>query len=338
MSLFIVQDSQTFTIPANSAGRRDSRQLGGQLKKAVVKTLAYSAVFNFPLKKEEIWKYLIVGNVVMPFMASTIYGAINCTTTIPALQDLQEKGLVEERSGYYFLMGMESSVIQRIKRKGIAQKKLSIGKKFCKIAKYIPTIKLIGISGALAMNNAHEDDDIDLFIIAKSGTVWITRFLTALLAEIMGVRRRPKGNNVKDKICLNMFVDEENMRIPENERDLFSAHEVVQMKPIYDRDNTYGRFLRANEWVRKYMPNSIDSRFTIHDSRFKKSRVTCYVLRVTAFIEQLVKKIQLKYMQSRHTNEVISDGYLRFHPSDARKFVIRRYRQILSIIEVNINE
>jgi len=51
-----------------------------------------------------------------------------------------------------------------------------------------------------------------------------------------------------------MFVSEP--ALPESERDLFSAHEVLQMEPVFDRGNTYKKFLLANKWVKTFLPNA----------------------------------------------------------------------------------
>ena len=53
-----------------------------------------------------------------------------------------------------------------------------------------------------------------------------------------------------------MFVTERGMSVPQNERDLFSAHEVLQMEPVFVRKNIYKKFLQANSWVKAYLPNA----------------------------------------------------------------------------------
>lgn len=43
-------------------------------------------------------------------------------------------------------------------------------------------------------------------------------------------------------------------------------------------------------------------------------------------LEALSKRLQLEYMASRRTTEVIEPGRIRFHPQDARKWVLSRYQ------------
>lgn len=341
------------------------------LQKSILKTLAYGAVFNYPLTADEIWKYLIVETEGKKQEARSYPLPVTRYALQKSLQFLREQGLIGRKDGYYFLSGMDSGVIQRKNREKIATKKNARALKFVNFVKYIKTVKLVGISGSLAMNNADADDDIDLFIIARKGTAWTTRVMSVALAEAMGMRRRPEVFYGRDKLCLNMFVDEAHMGVPEEERDLFSAHEVVQMVPIYEKDGTYKRFLRANLWVNDFLPNScvinyatttteniedrvMNSSGVIYDTnsvvkihlpnamqvmshkstdigsvgnsgRSIRKLIACYSLLIT---EAYAKRVQLKYMNSRRTNEIISDGYLRFHPIDARRIILRRYSAI----------
>ena len=188
--------------------------------------------------------------------------------------------------------------------------------------KYIPSIKLVGVSGALAVANAKKDDDIDLFIVSRSKLVWTTRFFATLMVELIGVRRHPNEKEISDKICLNMFVDEDHLQIAKDERDLFSAHEVVQLKPLYDRDGTYSKFLKANNWVKEYLPNAITKDIRIRRCNGNKKRN----LRLLNILEKLLCVIQLWYMRRHRTKEVIKDGIIRFHPKDARERILRKFK------------
>ena len=51
------------------------------------------------------------------------------------------------------------------------------------------------------------------------------------------------------------FVDLDNLAVLEKEQDLYSAHEVAQIKLLWDKDNTYDQFVSQNLWVKKYLAN-----------------------------------------------------------------------------------
>lgn len=268
------------------------------LEEAIFHTVTYADIFDYPLTPGEIEKRLI---------------------GVKSLRSGREKlKLIREKDGFYFLKGREHIISVRKKREAWSQEKNRIAGKIISSLRYIPTIKLIGISGALAHNNVKKDDDIDLFIITRAGTLWTTRFLATLLTDFLGVRRHPSDTAYNNKICLNMFVDENQLGIPAKERDLFSAYEVIQMRPIWDRDDTYNKFLRANEWVREYLPNAIGIKSAVETGE-ELIKPFFY------FLEKFLRSFQLWYMRKRRTKEVIQNGMIRFHPRDARKWILKKY-------------
>jgi hypothetical protein len=208
---------------------------------AIVKTLAYADLFDYPLSEQEIFKFLISDQPV----AHT------------KVQNTLSKSLrkIILKNGFYCLKGREKLIILRKKRQKWSQEKVKIAQKLAKWLRLIPWIKMVGVTGALAMNNAQKDDDIDFLIVTAKNRLWLTRLLTVFLVSLLAKRRQPGDTKVKDKICLNMFLDEAHLRVPKKEQDLFSAHEVCQLKPILDKDQSYQRFINLNQWVMRFLPN-----------------------------------------------------------------------------------
>lgn len=46
-------------------------------------------------------------------------------------------------------------------------------------------------------------------------------------------------------------------------------------------------------------------------------------------LEALARRLQLRYMAPRQTTEVVEPGRIRFHPHDARKWILREYEERL---------
>jgi len=101
------------------------------------------------------------------------------------------------------------------------------------------------------VENSEEGDDIDLMIVTSPQRLWLTRGLVVVFLLLTGQYRRPE--KIKDKVCPNLMFSEEVLEFPDH--DLFTAHEIVQMLPIYDRLNTYQKFLQANSWIKDFLPN-----------------------------------------------------------------------------------
>lgn len=269
--------------------------------------ILYADIFDYPLTKSEILTWSVKRMGIVP-------------------------GEAGKRGGFLFASGRGTVVDIRIGREQAAMEKWAIARKAASFLRSIPTIQLVGVTGGLAMNNAKFEDDIDFFFIVAPGCLWVTRLFAVLAMELLGKRRRRGKTDVKNTICLNMFMTEDCLAIPKEEHDLYVAHEVLQMQPLWSRRDAYGKFLRANSWVKKFLPNAFKKRFTNYDLRIKEKPllildVAIYILRL---FEPLARIIQLQYMKTHRTTEFVSDTVLRFHPKDARVWVRRALSDRLS--------
>ena len=206
-------------------------------KQAILKTLHYADIFHYPLEIDEIYKYL-----VEPLAADVLEGVLAQITA--------DKELICA-DGFYCLPGREGIIELRKRREVYSRSKIKKAKRVASILKFIPWIKLIGVTGALAVENSEEGDDIDLMIVTASQRLWLTRGLVVVFLLLTRQYRRP--GKIKDKICPNLMLSEEALEFPDH--DLFTAHEIVQMRSIYDRGNTYQKFLQANSWIKDFLPN-----------------------------------------------------------------------------------
>lgn len=280
---------------------------------AILKALIYSDIFNFPLTKEEIWKFLIGRK-------------INRKSFEEELKNLQD---IKFKNNYYYLAGREKILEKRIKREKESRKKLDLANKIVEKLSIIPTVLFIGISGSLALENSDEKDDIDLFIITSKNTLWITRLTLVVLLILMG-QYRGRGKEESQKVCLNMLIDENSLSFPKTRQDLYTAHEITQLKPILDRNNTYNKFLSANKWVTKFLPNSV----VIKKLRNEVIKERKGNYRITQLLNYFAKVLQLWYMRGHRTNETINDKMLAFHPFEYKDYVLEEYNKRLKRYEI----
>lgn len=274
-------------------------------KKAIYATLAYSDIFDYPLTKEELLRYLLV----------TRSASSRFDTMVLSLPKVKKK------EGYFYLSGRSSIIDLRKKRAAISLEKMKRAKKVVRILKRIPSIEFIGMSGSLAMANGDEDADIDLFLITRPQTLWLTRLLVLLFLEVKGMRRKRTGNTFSDTICVNMLVDTNHLRFPKERHDAYTAHELVQLKPLFERSNSYRRFLVANEWVLKYLPNGF---VCMQSKEFHKETSLSFFL---APLEFLAQSVQIWYMKGHRTKETITDGFVAFHPFDYKKEILGQWEK-----------
>ena len=282
-------------------------------EKAVVKTLLYADIFNYPLKKQEIFKFLISTEKTEK---EIVNGAIK-----------NLKSLVKSKKNYFFLPGRDNLPLIRKQRTKESLKKLRKAKKIIKIISIIPSIKFIGVSGALSMKNSDKDDDIDIFVITEKNLVWTTRFLLAVLLSVMGVYRKRNSKLHKDKICLNMILGEDKMNFDKNSRNLYTAHEIAQLLPVFDKNKTYEKFMENNLWIKNFLPNfSVDAPFYFKKQNNIFDDIFNGLFKII-FMEKILKFLQLKYMKKYITKETIGEGFLGFHPFDYKTYVLNSYRE-----------
>jgi len=51
-------------------------------------------------------------------------------------------------------------------------------------------------------------------------------------------------------------------------------------------------------------------------------------------LEALVRKLQMQYMASRRTTEIVEPGRICFHPQDARRWVLEQYQERLKKLKI----
>lgn len=284
-------------------------------QKAVLTTILYSDIFHFPLTHTELWKYLISEK------------RITRKAFTEALANLSD--VVATRDGYYFLTGKESLVTERKRLQAEVKKKLHIAKRAAFFLSHIPTIRFIGISGGLAVSNVKKEDDIDLFIIVKKGTLFMTRFWVVCMLEWLGMRRRRNEQFPADKICVNLLLDETKLLWPKKSRDLYSAHEIAQIQPLFERDNMFQRFMDSNQWIRTFLPNSQDEKEVFLGNTKSTNYLILQFFSYFIFIqpfETWLRKLQEHYMKKHQTTEVVSKNVLAFHPNDYRIEIMSKLR------------
>ncbi|MCL4360292.1 hypothetical protein M1555_03515 [Patescibacteria group bacterium] len=300
-------------------------------------TLAYADIFAYPMTKQELLVWGYAG--AAPDTRSRLIGSKT----------------VRGRT-YYFLRGRSRTVSLRLDREHAAAGKWLIARHAARVLGFLPTVRLVGVTGGLSMNNAPEDEDIDFMCIVSPKTLWISRLFITLAAELLHLRRRPGSDQVKDTVCLNMFMDEHAPAVPPGERDFFSAHEVLQMRPVVAKEDAYLRFLRANAWAGTYLPTAWAERMAgasgeEKDSRFRRRQGMvsellslpglCYAAigtRVLRVFEYPAMYLQLCYMRKRKTQEVTTPTLIRFHPRDTREIVKKEFARRLRKVNIPLDK
>jgi len=223
-----------------------------EIKKAIIETLAYFDIFDFPLKQEEIWRWLFFKQETGKLRNKEIKGLM-----LKVLQNLILAGKIIKKDEFYFFPDRESVIFVRAQRRIISEQKIIKAKRLVKYwLKFIPWIKAVFLTNSASYYNADENSDIDLFIITKKNRLWISRFFSVLPLKILNLR--PTKKNKKDKFCLSYFISEDNLNLEKYELAQnfpILVYWSIFYLPLYYKDNLWQKFWQENEWLKKYLPN-----------------------------------------------------------------------------------
>jgi hypothetical protein len=125
--------------------------------------------------------------------------------------------------------------------------------KYSRLVSWIPGLRMIAICNTISMYCSDSDSDIDLFVVADEKRMWLVRILMTAIFHLLGVRRH--GNKVAKRFCLSFFattkgLDFNSFRL---EHDIYLAYWIYYLKPIVDKDDTYGLLRKLNEnWTGEF--------------------------------------------------------------------------------------
>jgi hypothetical protein len=117
--------------------------------------------------------------------------------------------------------------------------------KYGRVLGSLPFVRMVALTGSLAVLNVAHNADFDYMLVARPGRLWTARAFVLLFGRLT----RRLGHT----ICPNLIVTEEFLEW--HRQDLYSARELCQMIPITGL-GTYRMLMQANQWVSEFLPNA----------------------------------------------------------------------------------
>jgi hypothetical protein len=203
------------------------------IDRAILSTLAYADIFDFPLTSAEIHRFLIG------------HAATQSEVERALAPDRLEKLSVFCSDSYYCLAWRSELIDTRQQRAGEAERLWPIAIRYGGLMGSLPFTRMVAVTGALAMNNPEPAADIDYLIVTQAGRLWLCRAMVVLLVKVAA--------REEIELCPNFLLAEN--RLEFGQRNLYTAHEVVQMVPLAGA-SIYRQFIRANDWAFTFLPNA----------------------------------------------------------------------------------
>jgi hypothetical protein len=200
------------------------------LANAILHTLAYADVFDYPLSAAEIHRYL---------------AGVRCSPA-SVQQALGEAGTLSACGGFYSLPGRQELTATRRQREATATRLWAHASGYGRVIASLPFVRHVSVTGALALDNVEAGADIDYLIVTENGRLWLCRALVLLVGRLARLRHGVR-------LCPNYLVSLQSLAFPD--RTLYAAHEIAQMVPLSGME-VYAEIRRQNAWVEGFLPNA----------------------------------------------------------------------------------
>ena len=251
----------------------------GSSTKTVLKPVLYADIFDFPLTFEEVCTF------------------IECQASTEQVDRWLNQAIIEGhlilQHGYYALPHRANLISTRQMRQKVTHTLWPNAIRFGLWIACLPFVKMVAVTGSLAVSNPRSNtEDIDYLVVTQPGRLWLCR---ALIVQLVRLGRIQEIN-----LCPNYLITENALDFEQN---LFSAREILQMKPIYGQ-STYRTIRTRNQWVNHYFPQGANVDYPLPNKSLSVvqrilKRTGTFIL--TGIVGNLLEK-QLQQIQiAKHT-------------------------------------
>jgi len=163
--------------------------------------------------------------------------------------------------------------VEKGSNKYLVNARVNKTKRLAKILQFVPYVRCIILNGSLAEGRAKLSSDIDILIITRSGRVFTTRFIIAIITSALFLKR--SSNETKShsgKFCFNYYLTDEFLEIPHNrgeEVDSYCAKNYSQSILVWGEQKIFEEYQETNlEWM-QIIINSSKSISNNHNLKLK---------------------------------------------------------------------
>ncbi|RME12915.1 MAG: hypothetical protein D6802_02915 [Ardenticatenia bacterium] len=199
----------------------------------VLQAIVYADLFDFPLTLPEIHRYT-VGVAATPDEVASALGPSSPLA-----------GLLYREDAFFMLADRRHLVRLRRERARASRALWQRALLYARLLAAVPFVRMVALTGALAMENATENDDIDYLIVTEPGYLWLCRAMVIAVVRLAAL--------LGDDICPNYFLSTHALVL--DDHSLFTAHELAHMVPLAGLD-VYEHMRRLNTWTNQFLPNA----------------------------------------------------------------------------------
>jgi len=220
-----------------------------QQEAAVYATVAYSDVFDMPITLDHLHRFLV--------------GEAAEENAIDELVDsMVAIGRLARRGDVIYLPGRDEVLAIYYERTARAATMWRDAEKWGRRIGRIPFVRMVAVTGGLAVDSVADHDDIDYFIVTRPGRLWLTRLM------IIALGRLAARHDIE--LCPNYLVSD--IAIEMTDQKIYVARELAQMVVIVG-DDLCQEVRAKNRWMFDLLPNATVKGDRSHLSSVKPSTV-----------------------------------------------------------------
>ncbi|MFA6550094.1 MAG: hypothetical protein WCT36_01930 [Candidatus Gracilibacteria bacterium] len=287
------------------------------IREAIMKSIIFFDLFDFPLTFEEISKYVLGMRVDEQHIR--MY--------------LKDSKMLSEKNGFYFVRGREHIADLRQSNAKCAIKLWNKVFRYSWVFKMVPFIKMVAVCNSLSYMDVNKKSDIDLFVTTDKNRLFTARFLLSAILYLLGVKRH--DHKVAGRFCLSFFVTENSLDMEQvalKPYDIYLAFWAMSLTPVFG-EKTYNEFVEKNSWTKRYFPDGIiPNTSVIHKSGFIARAVKRFLTRVLSGklggkLEGYLSRALIKRAESKaeklpdRRGTIISSNIMKFHDNDIREYI-----------------
>lgn len=202
------------------------------LDEAVRATVAYADIFDMPIEPAHLHRFLVGA-------AATEAEAEKAVDRLVA-----EDQLVRS-NGVIHLAGRDEVVDIYHDRTDRAATMWREAEQWGRRIGRLPFVRMVAVTGGLAVDSVADHDDIDYFIVTRPGRLWLTRLSIVVLGRLARLRNAD--------LCPNYIVSDAVLEM--DEQTVYVARELAQMVAVVGPD-LCAEVRRRNEWMFDFLPNA----------------------------------------------------------------------------------
>lgn len=298
------------------------------MRECIMRTLALNAALGYAPTRVQLLLGLDMKDLSQP---------VDSKQVLFALDELKQQNLVVEFQGRLALFDFKEQIETGRLNELYFPRKLRRARRTAGYLSKLPWVRAVVLCNTTALGQARDGGDLDFLVIVKTGTIWRSRFFSALPFALLNARPTvfDKQAEIKDPVCLSFFITDEkldlrDLSLPDD--DPYLRHWFLSLMPLVD-DGVMRHFWDQNLMLRQRHPLAKPwIALSGHDysagGKLKYSRQN-------SWLEGFLKRLQwkrfpkvIRAMANQDSRVVINDRVLKFHVQDQRDKFRQDYRHI----------